>query len=127
MELIGFDTILASYFLHHPEKKESVTLGTIYKLKEVFEAKLPSVRIDFRPDQLENAILSNSYLFDWDTKKGIISLKNRKNLDKEKKYFISKVPKEIRETYMKVSSQGELYTQVDQYIQELAKTMGRPE
>jgi len=132
MELIGVDTILASYFLHHPEKKESITIGTIYKLKEVFEEEMEKqpwwfACIDFRPDEMEHAIMNNSYYFKWQLGETTVTLRHKSEFMKESKYFTDKLPDNIREKYIAISSKWETYTQVDTYLKELAKTMGRPE
>ena len=129
MELIGVDTVLASYFLHHPEKKNSVTLGTIYKLKEVFEAEMEKqpgclAFIDFRSDEMEHAIMNNSYFFDWQLGKTTVTLRNRSKFLEKSDYFTAKLPAEIREKYIAVSTKPEIYTQVDTYLKELAKKMG---
>lgn len=84
-------------------------MGTIYKLKEVFEEEMRHQKgclafIDFRPDEMEHAIMNNSYYFYWQLGKTTVTLRHKSEFLEKSNYFTAKLPESIREKYMTVST-----------------------
>ena len=105
MYIIQTENLIANYFEQNPTM-DSVRLSKIREIKKAIEMNFRKqeifVVIDFTKESLINMVHISPDIFEWN-KNDSISLKSRKELDMQVKwYFNSKIDEKIKDTYLEL-------------------------